>query len=108
MANDSYLMDSPFVVRRCLADDYGDYDAVTDDWSQYDRVVNGSIKIGGQEHFYLETENCIVVPGEVDEFEIITSTQSARDVPVNILRRNSNKYEESICRIILGIYFLLN
>uniref|UniRef100_F1KRL5 xanthine dehydrogenase n=1 Tax=Ascaris suum TaxID=6253 RepID=F1KRL5_ASCSU len=84
IANNSYLMDSPFVVRSCLADDYGDHDAVTDDWSQYDHVIEGSIKIGGQEHFYLETQNCIVIPGEVDEFEIITSTQCVRDVQVSV------------------------
>uniref|UniRef100_A0A915BF50 Xanthine dehydrogenase n=1 Tax=Parascaris univalens TaxID=6257 RepID=A0A915BF50_PARUN len=84
VANNSYLMDSPFVVRSCLTHDYGDHDAVTDDWSQYDHVIEGSIKIGGQEHFYLETHNCIVVPGEADEFEIITSTQCLRGVQESV------------------------
>uniref|UniRef100_A0A0M3K673 Xanthine dehydrogenase (inferred by orthology to a D. melanogaster protein) n=1 Tax=Anisakis simplex TaxID=6269 RepID=A0A0M3K673_ANISI len=78
--NDSYLMTDPFVVKSCLTEDYGDHDAVTDDWSKYDHVVEGSVRIGGQEHFYFETQNCIVIPGEGDEMEVISSTQGVDDV----------------------------
>ena len=31
--------------------------------------------MGGQEHFYLETHNCVVIPHEDDELEVISSTQ---------------------------------
>lgn len=50
------------------------------DWSKYEKVVEGQIRIGGQEHFYLETHNCVVIPGEDDEIEVISSTQSVSDV----------------------------
>eukprot|EP00300_Choanocystis_sp_HF-7_P021075 c20731_g1_i2.p1 GENE.c20731_g1_i2~~c20731_g1_i2.p1 ORF type:complete len:1155 (+),score=277.93 c20731_g1_i2:26-3490(+) len=42
-----------------------------------DGVVEGDIRVGGQEHFYLETQACIVVPGERNEIKIISSTQCA-------------------------------
>lgn len=50
------------------------------DWSEYKRVVKGTLRMGGQEHFYLETQNCIAIPGEGDEMEIISSTQCVNDV----------------------------
>lgn len=43
----------------------------------------GQIRIGGQEHFYLETHNCVAIPGEGDEMQIISSTQGVNDVQVD-------------------------
>lgn len=48
------------------------------DWTAYKHVVEGKlleivknnffvlgeVHVGGQEHFYLETQNCIAIPGE--------------------------------------------
>ncbi|KAI6175673.1 Ferredoxin [Aphelenchoides bicaudatus] len=34
------------------------------DWTAYKHVVEGELRVGGQEHFYLETQNCIAIPGE--------------------------------------------
>jgi hypothetical protein len=39
-------------------------------------VVEGEVRIGGQEHFYLETHASLVVPGENDEFTVYASTQN--------------------------------
>merc|ERR1719188_1852220 len=39
-------------------------------------VVEGEVRLGGQEHFYLETNCCHVVPGDGDELTIHTSTQN--------------------------------
>jgi len=39
-------------------------------------VIEGEIRIGGQEHFYLETQASMVVPGENDEFTVYSSTQN--------------------------------
>lgn len=45
----------------------------------------GKIRMGGQEHFYLETQNCVAIPGETDdEIEILCSTQSLKDVQGDI------------------------
>ena len=40
-------------------------------------VLEGEVRIGGQEHFYLETQATLVVPrGEDEEIEIYCSTQA--------------------------------
>lgn len=47
-------------------------------------VIEGECRIGGQEHFYLETHSCLVIPKpEDDEMEIFSSTQSTSEISVN-------------------------
>ena len=59
-----------------------------------EHVLEGTVRVGGQEHFYLETHGCIAVPkGEDGEMELFASTQgvdisqrmaaSALGVPAN-------------------------
>ena len=39
-------------------------------------LISGGIRIGGQEHFYMETQSVLVVPvGEEMEFDVYISTQ---------------------------------
>lgn len=38
-------------------------------------IVSGKVRVGGQEHFYLETQVSIAVPKDADEMEIFSSTQ---------------------------------
>ncbi|XP_055483476.1 xanthine dehydrogenase/oxidase [Psammomys obesus] len=46
-------------------------------FSEADNVVSGQLYIGGQEHFYLETNCTIAVPkGEAGEMELFVSTQN--------------------------------
>lgn len=46
-------------------------------FSEADNVVSGELYIGGQEHFYLETNCTIAVPkGEAGEMELFVSTQN--------------------------------
>ena len=48
-----------------------------------DHVLEGGIHIGGQEHFYLETQACLVVPkGENGEMEIFSSAQFLSGIQV--------------------------
>lgn len=45
--------------------------------STSDYQVEGQMRIGGQEQFYMETCTCLVIPKkEDDEIEIIASTQN--------------------------------
>lgn len=45
-----------------------------------DYVFTGTARMGGQEHFYLETQACLVVPKPEDgEMEIFASTQNANE-----------------------------
>ncbi|XP_064390120.1 xanthine dehydrogenase/oxidase-like isoform X2 [Halichondria panicea] len=62
--------------------------------SDSDQCLEGVVRVGGQDHFYLETQGCRAVPkGENGEMEIVSSTQGveatqkcaarALDVPYN-------------------------
>ncbi|XP_065807945.1 xanthine dehydrogenase/oxidase [Labrus bergylta] len=46
-------------------------------FKQADHILEGEIHIGGQEHFYLETNVTLAVPREEGEMELFVSTQSA-------------------------------
>lgn len=46
-------------------------------WSQCERVFKGVTRMGGQEHFYLETNVSLVIPNKDDgTFEVWSSTQN--------------------------------
>lgn len=45
-----------------------------------DHVVSGEVRIGGQEHFYLETHACVAVPRDNDELELFASTQHPSEI----------------------------
>ena len=38
-------------------------------------IIEGEARLGGQEHFYLEPQCSVVIPGEHEEFTIISSSQ---------------------------------
>ncbi|XP_031708232.1 aldehyde oxidase 6 isoform X2 [Anarrhichthys ocellatus] len=49
---------------------------VTEAFETVDQVHEGELRIGGQEHFYMETQSMLVVPvGEETEFNAYVSTQ---------------------------------
>ena len=62
-------------------------------FEQSDDVIEGSFRVGGQEHFYLETMAVRAIPKENDEMELFACTQNpcntqyevakVLDVPVN-------------------------
>lgn len=39
-------------------------------FSESDHIIEGSMKVGGQEHFYLETNTTLAVPGEDGEMQV--------------------------------------
>lgn len=44
-------------------------------FDQSEHVISGTIKSGAQEHWYLETQVALAVPGESDEMKVYSSTQ---------------------------------
>ena len=45
-----------------------------------EHILEGQMRVGGQEHFYLETSTCLVVPtGEDGEMEVFSSTQGLKE-----------------------------
>ncbi|EGW11977.1 Aldehyde oxidase, partial [Cricetulus griseus] len=60
-----------------------------------DQILEGEIHIGGQEHFYMETQSMLVVPkGEDGEIDVYVSTQFPRyiqEVVASTLKLSVNK-----------------
>lgn len=58
----------------------GDVDKVI---AESELTLEGEVHMGGQEHFYLETQACVCVPkNEDDELEIFCSTQNPAETQV--------------------------
>lgn len=52
-------------------------------FAEADQIIEGEIRMGGQEHFYLETQASLVIPKrEDDEIEIWSSTQNPTETQV--------------------------
>lgn len=74
IAHESFLAARPKIVSGTMAESAFDDDA---SWQQCDHVLEGSTRMGGQEHFYLETNAVAVIPGREDgEMEVWCSTQN--------------------------------
>jgi xanthine dehydrogenase/oxidase len=59
---------------------YGNSDKV---FAETSNILEGEIKIGGQEHFYFETNAAIAIPKrEDDELEVISSSQHPSELQV--------------------------
>ncbi|CAE1322991.1 XDH [Acanthosepion pharaonis] len=54
-------------------------------YKESDHVIEREIRIGGQEHFYLETHSTLVIPKKEDhELEIYASTQNINELQLGI------------------------
>ncbi|MEY2878854.1 MAG: Xanthine dehydrogenase molybdenum-binding subunit, partial [Verrucomicrobiota bacterium] len=65
-------------------------------------VVRGSQDVGGQVHFYMETQTCVVIPGEEGQLVVRSSTQDSAQVQMGIasaLGLPTNKVDVRIKRI---------
>ncbi|APA12942.1 hypothetical protein sscle_10g077120 [Sclerotinia sclerotiorum 1980 UF-70] len=55
-------------------------DKMDDVWASCDKVFKGTTRIGGQEHFYLETNASMVIPNKEDgTYEVWSSTQNSME-----------------------------
>ena len=43
-------------------------------------IIEGTIVVGGADHFYLESQACLAVPGEYDQLVIHSSTQAPSEI----------------------------
>ncbi|XP_076022009.1 xanthine dehydrogenase/oxidase [Genypterus blacodes] len=57
-----------------------------DGFKQADHMLEGEMHMGGQEHFYLETNVTLAVPKEDDEMELFVSTQAATKTQVLVAK----------------------
>lgn len=49
-------------------------------FAESDHVIEGECRLGGQEHFYLETHAAIAIPRDSDELEVFASTQHPSEI----------------------------
>jgi xanthine dehydrogenase/oxidase len=72
----SYFLDKPLEYK------YGDTEKA---FTEAENILEGQLKIGSQEHFYLETNTAIAVPkGEDDEMDLFCSAQHPAETQVTI------------------------
>ncbi|EZF26342.1 xanthine dehydrogenase [Trichophyton rubrum D6] len=75
----------------------GDVEAA---FASSDHVYSGTTRIGGQEHFYLETHACVVVPKpEYDEIEVFSSTQNPAEVQAFVAKVTGVAENKVVCRV---------
>lgn len=55
----------------------GDYQKA---FAESDHVIEGECRMGGQEHFYLETHAALAIPRDSDELEVFCSTQHPSEI----------------------------
>ncbi|MGA0348024.1 MAG: xanthine dehydrogenase molybdopterin binding subunit [bacterium] len=49
-------------------------------WEEAERRLEGTFHCNGQEHFYLESQAVLVVPGEEDQLHVHSSTQNTSEI----------------------------
>ncbi|XP_049319724.1 xanthine dehydrogenase/oxidase isoform X5 [Astyanax mexicanus] len=65
-----------------------------------DHIIEGEIHIGGQEHFYLETNCALAVPrGEDGEMELLVSTQAATKTQTAAAKALGVPASHVVCRV---------
>ncbi|XP_055429028.1 aldehyde oxidase isoform X1 [Bubalus kerabau] len=76
---------------------------VDEAFKMVDQILEGEIHIGGQEHFYMETQSMLVVPkGEDKEIDVYVSTQFPKyiqDITALVLNVSANKVMCHVKRI---------
>nr|CAD7392474.1 unnamed protein product [Timema cristinae] len=69
-------------------------------FAESDHQICGEVRIGGQEHFYLETHTCIAVPkGEHDELELFCSTQNPTEIQKFVAESLGILSHKVVCRV---------
>ncbi|XP_047576640.1 aldehyde oxidase [Lutra lutra] len=72
-----------------------EYGNVDEAFKGVDQILEGEIRMGGQEHFYMETQSMLVVPkGEDQEIDVYVSTQYPKyvqDIVASTLKLPANK-----------------
>nr|AOE46690.1 xanthine dehydrogenase [Drosophila bipectinata] len=85
----SYFPDYPRFVTK------GD---VEEAFAKADHTFEGSCRMGGQEHFYLETHAAVAVPRDSDELELFCSTQHPSEVQKLVAHVTSLPAHRVVCR----------
>ncbi|KAH8273140.1 hypothetical protein KR018_006412 [Drosophila ironensis] len=66
--------------------------------AQADHTFEGTCRMGGQEHFYLETHAAVAVPRDCDELELFCSTQHPSEVQKLVAHVTTLPSHRVVCR----------
>jgi xanthine dehydrogenase large subunit len=67
-----------------------------------DNIIEDIFESGAQEHFYLETQSCLCIPGEGDEMNVLSSTQhpsETQTIVSEILGISNNQVKVEVKRL---------
>ena len=62
-----------------------------------EHFLKGTLNIGGQEHFYLESQIAIAVPGESGQITVYSSTQNPAEIQAVVARCLRLQYNQVVC-----------
>ncbi|KFY41660.1 hypothetical protein V494_02858 [Pseudogymnoascus sp. VKM F-4513 (FW-928)] len=69
-------------------------------FAEADHVIEGTTRMGGQEHFYLETNACVAVPKPEDgEMEVFACTQNPTETQAYIAQVCNVANNKVVCRV---------
>ncbi|KAF2839518.1 putative xanthine dehydrogenase HxA [Patellaria atrata CBS 101060] len=69
-------------------------------FAESDHVFTGTARMGGQEHFYLETQACVVVPKPEDgEIEVFSSTQNPAETQAYVAQVTGVQANKVVTRV---------
>ena len=98
---DAIEHDSFFEFNKAITKGIFDSDTFKIDENNTNEVVfEGKCRVGGQEHFYLETHGCLAVPKyEDNEMEIFSSTQSPTEVQKEVAEALGIPFNRVVCKV---------
>ena len=68
--------------------------------AEAEHVLEGESRVGGQDHFYLETQASLVVPrGEDSEMEIVATTQAVSCVQMCVSATLGVPRHKLVCKV---------
>ncbi|GAB0094386.1 Xanthine dehydrogenase [Sergentomyia squamirostris] len=68
-------------------------------FKEADHLIEGEVRMGGQEHFYMETHGAIAVPMDVDELDIFCTTQSLNQIQTYVSHVLGMPRNKIVCRV---------
>ncbi|MCD4665721.1 MAG: xanthine dehydrogenase molybdopterin binding subunit [Bacteroidales bacterium] len=71
-------------------------------FKESEHILEGELITGGQEHWYLETQSCLAIPGEGKEIKILSSTQHPSEtqaIVAEVLGIQRNEVEVEVKRM---------
>jgi xanthine dehydrogenase large subunit len=60
-------------------------------------VIEGSLRTGGQEHFYLETQAALAIPGENGSISVYSSTQNPSEIQAMVAHCLGMRQSQVVC-----------